>query len=313
MSHSKPIRLDPPDTACFLVGVDGGGSGTRARLCAPGGRLLGQGSAGPSSLSQGVAQAWTHLQQAVAAAFEDAALPVPAPQRIRLSSGLAGAGVAAQRDAFLAADPGYAQCLLATDAAAQLAGAHRGQPGVVLAAGTGSVAAARLPDGRLLQVGGWGFPVGDEGGGAWLGLRAMQQAQAVADGRDPPGALAAAVAQAVGGADAATLLQWCADARQAAYGTLAPCVFGAAAAGDAAAIALLDVAVAELMRLLQVVDRAAAPALLQVVVVGSIGERLAPRWPPALRDRMVAPAGDSADGALWLLHAAMEPAVTSDA
>jgi glucosamine kinase len=46
-------------------------------------------------------------------------------------------------------------------------------------------------------------------------------------------------------------------------------------------------------------------APLPVVVRGSIGERLVPRWPAPLRARCVAPAGDSADGALALLRAAL--------
>ncbi|MEY2653988.1 MAG: hypothetical protein RLZZ524_1016, partial [Pseudomonadota bacterium] len=53
----------------FLIGVDGGGTGTRARLCDAQGRVLGDGAAGPSALGQGVEQAWRHIGQAVEAAF----------------------------------------------------------------------------------------------------------------------------------------------------------------------------------------------------------------------------------------------------
>ena len=50
----------------YLIGIDGGGSGTRARLTAADGGPLGQGSAGPSALGQGVAQAWRHVIAAAA-------------------------------------------------------------------------------------------------------------------------------------------------------------------------------------------------------------------------------------------------------
>ncbi len=281
------------------AGVDGGGSGTRARLQDAGGRTLGEGQAGPSSLSQGTAQAWRHVQLALEQAFVAAGLPVAAPGDIAIGLGLAGAGVAAQRQAFLQADPGHAAIALANDGLTQLLGAHAGRAGIVLAAGTGSVAMARYANGALRQTGGWGFPVGDEGSGAWLGLHAMQHAQAAADGRAQVGVLARAV-WAVCGADAPALLAWCAKAGQQLYATLAPLVFDAANGGDTLAEALLQAAANDLGRLVIALQTATEP--LPVAVRGSIGERLLPRWPPALRATVVSPAGDSADGALRLLR-----------
>ncbi len=296
-------------TARWWVGVDGGGSGTRARLQAAGGAVLGFGSAGPSGLSQGIAQSWRHVGHAIAAAFDAAQIDLPPPAQIALGLGLAGAGVPSLRAAFLAADPGHAVCLLETDAHTQLIGAHGGRPGIVVACGTGSVAASRSSDGCLRQVGGWGFPVGDEGSGAWLGLQAMRHAQAVLDGRAPSDALSKAVLDRVGNG-AAAVLAWCAAAGQASYARLAPWVFEAADAGDPHALRLLDHAADELVQLVAAIDREAAAApsadhlALPIAVVGSVGARLALRWPEALRQRMVEPAGDSADGALQLLRTA---------
>ena len=64
-----------------------------------------------------------------------------------------------------------------------LLGAHEGRPGAIVAAGTGSVGEALRRDGLRVAVGGWGFPVGDEGSGAWLGLRAMRETHRAIDGR----------------------------------------------------------------------------------------------------------------------------------
>ena len=212
-----PTRPSPdhpnPVAPRFLIGVDGGGTGTRARLQDAQGRTLGHGRAGASGLSQGIAQAWHHVVQAVAQAFADAGLAPVAPAEIALGLGLAGAIVPAQRQAFLAADPGYAACVLHSDAITLLAGAHRGRPGIIVAAGTGSVGAVQTAAGALREVGGWGFPVGDEGSGAWLGLRAVQLAQAAFDGRAAGGGLTDAVLQRCG-PDASSLLAWCANARQ---------------------------------------------------------------------------------------------------
>ncbi|MET0207713.1 MAG: BadF/BadG/BcrA/BcrD ATPase family protein, partial [Burkholderiaceae bacterium] len=258
--------------------------------------------AGPSGLGQGVAQAWRHIEQALAAAFATAGLPMAPRDSIALGLGLAGASVAEQRAAFLGADPGYACCVLDTDAVTQLIGAHGGRPGLVVAAGTGSVAAARYADGRVRLAGGWGFPVGDEGSGAWMGLRAMRHAQAVLDGRESAGAMATAVLAATG-PDAQAVQAWCARAGQHAYAQLAPAVFAAAAQGDARAEALLQSAADALAALVPALQ-AESGALLPLVVRGSIGEALAPRWPAALRARLVSPQGDSADGALHLLRLA---------
>jgi glucosamine kinase len=297
----------------WCVGVDGGGSGTRARLQTPDGSVRGQGTAGPSGLSQGVEAAWRQVRQAIAVAFADAGFDgggsgadgrvsaggqPPPPSRIALSLGLAGAGVASQRDAFLAADPGYACCLLHTDAMTLLAGAHSGRAGIVVAAGTGSVAARLDTQGQVAQCGGWGFPVGDEGSGAWLGLRAMQAAHRALDGRQASGPLAERVLKAIG-SDAAALLAWCAKAGQHGYAQLAPLVFDAAGAGDPAAEDLLQAAAEELGRLALALQPSPP---LPIVVGGSVGVRLHSRWPDALLAHVVPAAGDSCDGALRLLR-----------
>jgi glucosamine kinase len=297
MTTSRSDRLPR-----YVAGVDGGGTGTRARLQDAAGRTLGAGRAGPSGLGQGIDQAWRHVRQALDAAFSDAGMTPVAPGDIALGLGLAGAGVATQRAAFLQTDPGYALCVLDNDGTTQLLGAHGGQPGIVVAAGTGSVAAALYADGSQRQAGGWGFPVGDEGSGAWLGLRAMQHAQAVLDGRDPASGLSAAVMEQAG-ADAPALLAWCAQASPRLYAELAPLVFDAAERGDRPARALLHAAARELECLVQALQTRPEP--LPVVLCGSVGERLLPLWPTALREQVVPAAGDSADGALRLVRAAL--------
>ncbi len=298
----QPAAGAPRHTVHYVAGVDGGGTGTRARLQSVEGALLGQGEAGPSGLGQGVAQAWRHVMQALDAAFAAAGLPPAPPVHVALGLGLAGAGVAAQREAFLRADPGYALCVLDNDGVTQLLGAHGGGPGLVVAAGTGSVAAACYADGRTAQAGGWGFPVGDEGSGAWLGLRAMQHTMAVLDGREAPTLLSQTVFDQVG-STASALLAWCAQAAAPQYAHLAPLVFAEAERGDVTAQALLQAAADELQRLVQALQAGQPP--LPVVASGSVGVRLAALWPAALRERVVPAEGDSAHGALLLVRAAL--------
>jgi glucosamine kinase len=299
------LRSNPVPAARFLVGIDGGGSGTRARLADAKGRALGSGRAGPSALGQGIAQAWRHIGEALDAAFADAGLPRVPAREIALGLGLAGIERPSRRDEFLAADPGFARCALFSDAQTSLRGAFGGAAGIVIAAGTGSIGLVQTRDGVQRRVGGWGFPAGDEGSGAWLGQRAMQVAQGALDGRAAVGPLARGVWR-LAGADAESLLRWCEGAGQQAYAQLAPAVFDAARDGDPAAVALLDAAAAELARHIDALS-SDDPAL-PVVLAGSIGERLQDRLPPPQRARCVAPLGDSADGALALLREALNEA-----
>lgn len=288
--HPRPA---PP----FFIGIDGGGSGTRARLQDAQGQQLGCGQAGPSSLSQAADGAWAAVQQAIAQAFDQASLPTAAPCDCAVGLGLAGAGVAASAQAFVRDAPAFAALALDTDAAAALLGAFDGQPGVLLAAGTGSVGIAQWTDGRRRLAGGWGFGIGDEGGGAWIGQRALQLAQQALDGRSAAGALVQAVWR-VAGADRPTLIDWCRQAGQAGHAALAPLVFDSADA-DPAAARLLDLAAGELAALAQALDPGGT---LSVVVSGSVGQRLQPRLPADLQARCIAPIGDATQGALRLLH-----------
>ena len=291
--NCRPLYCPTP---LHLIGLDGGGTGTRARLADAQGRLLGTGKAGPSGLSQGIVQAWAHVQLAIQRAFNDAGLPLAAPADCALGLGLAGANSPALAAAFKRADPGYAALVLDTDATTTLLGAHAGGPGVIIAAGTGSVGQARFADGRQILIGGWGFGVGDEGSGGWLGQHAMRHAQQALDGRVAAGALARAVWRVAGG-ERGGLLAWSVQAGQAAYARLAPLVFDNAQA-DTAARRLLDQAAAELAAIAAALD---PEGRLPVAIAGSIGQRLQAHLPMALRARCVAPAGDSAQGALQLL------------
>ena len=295
----------------FLIGVDGGGSGTRACLAhlphqASGVPVhLGAGMAGPSGLSLGIANAWTAVEQAIAAAFADAGLAVAPRAAIGLGLGLAGVHNRQWAAQFTAADPGYASLALASDGHTTVLGAHDGAAGAIIALGTGSVGEVRLADGRHLEVGGWGFPSGDEAGGAWIGLHAINHMQQSCDGRRPADAFADAVAQACGVApgrrDPAAreiLQQWLAGASQTRYAQLAPVVLQHAASNHAA-LAILQAAGTQVARLAHALD---ADGTLPIALCGGLAAPLRPYLPPALMARVVRARGDSAAGALRLIR-----------
>jgi glucosamine kinase len=285
-------------TPAYLIGVDGGGTGTRAVVARADGSLLGQGSAGPSALGQGVPKAWTAITAAISEAFSGSGERQPEWQRCALCAGLSGASIAAWRKSFFELNPGFSHVMLETDAFAILLGAHDAAPGAIVAAGTGSVGEALHHDGQRRRASGWGFPVGDEGSGAWLGLSAMRHAQCVMDGRAQGGLMAQRIFEQCG-RDRPALQDWCSRAAQYAYAQLAPVVFECAPI-DPSADRLLDNAATALADIARAIDPAGK---LPLAVTGTIGQRLADRLPQDMLARRVPPRHDAATGSLhWLMR-----------
>jgi glucosamine kinase len=296
----NPLTSVPYTPIRYHIGVDGGGTSTRARLASADGAPLGFGVSGPSALGHGIEQAWDQIAQAVDSAFADARV-TPAPrEQCAIGLGLAGANVRQRCADFLGRAPAFAKIALDTDAYTTLLGAYEGRPGAIVAAGTGSVGEALYRDGRRVAVGGWGFPLGDEGSGAWLGLRAMRETHRAVDGRGPVGPLVGMVL-AVAGMTRDALLGWCDRPGQNAYAELAPLVFDAAPA-DSFAADLLDRAARALEEIAAALD---PEGTLPLAVCGSIGQKLLPRLGTPIRARCLEPAGDAAQGALRLVRQAL--------
>jgi glucosamine kinase len=284
----------------YLIGVDGGGTGTRVRLADAQGTELAQGRAGPSGLALGISSAWASVNEAVDDAFAHAGLARPARSHLALGLGLAGVNVKVWAEKFTAANPGYGALVLETDAYTTLMGAHGGQPGCVVALGTGSVGLALWPDGQRREVGGWGFQTGDEASGAWLGMRAINHLEQVLDGRQLGGALAQALMQTCG-SNRDELFGWVNRANQTRFAQLAPQVL-LNANHDKTALQFLMEAGEQVERMVQALDPGQH---LPLALSGGLSGGLRPYLPPDLRARALAPAFDSSWGALQLIQTAL--------
>jgi N-acetylglucosamine kinase-like BadF-type ATPase len=123
-------------------------------------------------------------------------------------AGAAGAEVAEARarleSLLVRLLPGCRVCVV-HDARLVLAAAGL-DSGAALIAGTGSVAYGRAPDGREVQRGGWGWMIGDEGGGVWIAREAVRVSMTRADGHQPIGELGEALVAAAGAADLRDLI-----------------------------------------------------------------------------------------------------------
>ncbi|ABN85048.1 BadF/BadG/BcrA/BcrD ATPase family protein [Burkholderia pseudomallei 668] len=277
----------------FLIGIDGGGTGTRAVLADARGCELAQGSAGPSGLALGIEAAWRSIEAASAEACARAGVAFDWRHCV-LGCGLAGVNHRAWLNAFRASAP-LAALAIESDAYTTVVGAHGGAPGVIVALGTGSIAAALDASGACRIAGGYGFPSGDEASGAWLGLRALSYAQQALDGRAPLDVLARALVAHTGAPDRDALIVWSCEANQTAYAQLAPIVL--AHRDHPAAAHWIEQAGIEIGRMIDALDPAAA---LPVALCGGLAQALASAVPEPHGARLVAPQADSAHGALRL-------------
>lgn len=228
------------------MGVDGGGTHARAVIFDDRGQEIARGEA-PGAvvtlLDPGAAV--SAVTAAVRAAAERGGVALPGAF---LWAGLAGAGHERSRAAVEAAlaRAGLARSLrVGTDAEAAFHAAFSGRPGLMLIAGTGSVAWARGPAGRV-RVGGWGQVLGDEGSGYAIGLAAARAAVRGEDGRSPATELLPEILTELGFDDPTELIPWAASASKAELASLVPLVARCAEGGDAPARSILEGAVAEL-------------------------------------------------------------------
>ncbi len=282
----------------LLVGVDGGGSGTRLRAKWQG-RCV-EVSGGPSGLGLGVTRAWHNILEALTSAQQQLGTALPTT-RCHLALGLAGANQWMWRDAFLQAAPALAGLRLESDAFTTLIGAHQGQPGAIVALGTGSVGEALHVDGQRSSVGGYGFPSGDEASGAWLGLRASRHAQQALDGRTAPDDFSRELCAAMSTlsqtpvTSVATLTHWLSSADQTRFAALAPVVIQHGE--HPVAQALLQQAGEDIALMYRALD---PQGQLPLALCGGLARELECRVPQALGQQLVRPQGSSVEGALWL-------------
>lgn len=206
----------------YLLAVDGGGTKTLGLLhCQQSGQRW-QARSGPAQLTNDFASALANVRELCLLLCQQAGITA---EQITATIGLAGAGNPELHSAFYCqlALP-FARWQLTTDACISLHGANLGEPVAVVAIGTGSVGMRLQADGTELQVGGWGFTIGDEGGGAWLGQQLVRELLWQLDWQRPLTPLLQAVTTHCGN-DVASILPWLKQAKATHFAKLAPLVY----------------------------------------------------------------------------------------
>lgn len=293
--NSAPAPSESPLRSTLYVGVDGGGSTCRVRIRDETGRWRGGALGGAANVYLDFQTAVATIAAAVSEALASAAFD-PSVQRLRIGMGLAGVSAPATAAEVARAWPlGGEAVTVAHDAEIACLGAHRGEDGGLIIAGTGSAAVARL-GGRSVGVGGRGFILGDDGSGARLGLAALRLALRAHDDLSPHTPLTRRL-MARFADDPVAVIAWGRTARSSDYGALAPTVLAAALEDDPAGVALVRDTVAALGHHAAALERLGARRLS---LVGGLAAPLKPFLVEPWATALVPPAFDALDGALLL-------------
>ncbi len=286
----------------MFLGIDGGGSGCRARLVDARGRPLGEGVAGAANLTLGVEIAAAAIRAAADLAFRAAGVPLARQAEVPAGMGLAAANVPSLAEAFARLALPFHSVVLASDAVTACLGAHGGRDGAILILGTGSQGIAMV-GGVATAIGGWGFAVSDDASGAALGRGAVRAAVAAVDGLVARTGLTAAMMTSFGD-DPAGATDWARTATPRDYAAFAPLVLDHAADGDEVAVALLRQTAREVDVLL---GRLVALGASRVALMGGLARPYAPWLSPTFQPHLVAPEGDALDGAIRLARDGRAP------
>jgi glucosamine kinase len=292
----RRVRLpEGLDRGALFIGIDGGGTKCRARIEDAEGRVLGAGLGGPAALRFGIAQSFAALEMAARAALVEAGLPSSTLGRMHAGIGIAGIGRKGALAQLLKHPHPFRSAQYVNDARIACIGAHGGQDGGIVIAGTGSVALAVI-GGEEIRIGGYGFPISDEGSGADLGLRAIRIALKTTDGRVTPTHFTRDV-MARFDADPFEAVSWMDRATATDFATFAPLVVRAADDGDPLARGIVREAAEEIDTLARELLRRGAPRL---AILGGLAYPIEPWLSPDVQRRLRPSEGDAVAGALHL-------------
>ena len=288
-------ELAPRANARLFIGVDGGGTGCRARIEDAEGRLLGTGIAGPAAVRLGIDRSVAALESACRAAAAEAGLRTEALAGMDAGVGLAGICRKGVLEELMARPHPFRSVVYVNDATIACIGAHGGRDGGIVIIGTGSIGFA-VVKGREVRIGGYGFPISDEGSGADLGLHAIRLALRASDGR----ALATSFTREVMvrfDNDPFEAVAWMDRATATDYATLAPLVMRYADAGDPVGRRIVREAAEQIDELVRRLIECGAP---RVALIGGLASSIEPWLAPDVQRGLSPVEGDAIAGALYL-------------
>lgn len=279
----------------LYVGIDGGGTSCRARIRNSQGDLLGEAKSGSANILLGIEVAMNSIITAITQAAAQSKLSENDFATMHVGLALAGAEQKSAWHEFMQQKHPFASMTLNTDAYGACLGAHKGENGAIMIAGTGSCG-IYIQDGQQHVVGGREFPISDQGGGAIMGLHLIQRTLLASDGIKPMTALTEHVL-AHFNHDIDSIVNWSKTARPCDYGQFSPAIFALALKGDELAIELLQQTASDIEMFLTALNKKGAT---QIALMGSIGERIVEWLSPSIRQYLVQPQCDAIEGGIMM-------------
>ena len=228
----------------IVLGVDGGGTRTRASILA-GEQVLAHGESGSiKRLRVGAEAAEANLRALLKDIYAQAGLA-----GVRAASvGVASASMpgTAEWIGAVLREFGAERWEVVGDEVIALDAAFRGGPGILQIAGTGSNTIGRAPDGSRESAGGWSSRLGDEGSGYWIGLHSVRRALKAYD-REEPTEILKRVGEIWSTSSLEDLINLGDSTPGPDFAALAPAVNELAESGDAVALGVLRQAAADLV------------------------------------------------------------------
>jgi N-acetylglucosamine kinase-like BadF-type ATPase len=233
-----------------ILGVDGGGTRTRASIVADG-RVLAHGENGSiKRLRVGAEAAETHLRALLKDVYAQAGVSGVQAASVGVAS-CSLPGTVEWITAVLQ-DFHAGRCDIVGDEVIALDAAFKGGPGILQIAGTGSNTIGRAPDGSRECAGGWSSHLGDEGSGYWIGLHSVRRALKAYD-REQPTRILKKVGEIWGTPEIGDLVNLGDSTPGPDFAALAPAIDELANAGDPVAREVLQQAAADLVEFVMLV------------------------------------------------------------
>ena len=285
----------------YFLGIDGGGTNCRARLANDKLETIAETKGGPANTTIGDgSQAYGSIIDVSQKVFELAGLGKEEMANTIACLDLAGAHLESSKRDFAARDYPFAKTLVHNDVETAREGAHLGEDGAVLIAGTGSAGLAKV-DGVYHPVGGWGFHISDTASGAVLGRALARRSIEALDGLKKGSPLTNAIIEMLGGTTD-SMMAWSFKAWPKDFASLVPTFMEFYEGKDPIALELMDF---EFAQLDEFVNWFQARGAKKLAIVGGFGERLLPILTDRYGDYVMGAKADAQHGALLMAKAAV--------
>lgn len=278
----------------LFLGIDGGGSKCKAVVASQQGSVLGFGIGGPANPIQGYQKTINSILDATQQALKAANISEFKLSDLIAGIGLAGVNLPQPFQLMSQWQHPFSALYLTTDLEIANIGAHDGDDGAVIIVGTGSCGFSSIA-GKKISFGGHGFPMGDIGSGAWIGLEAVKHTLLVLDGFVAESKLAQQICRQFSVDSGLALSEKLAGRSSHQFARIASLVFECADAQDKVAQNIIGEAIEYISQMLNLILKDSPQKLS---MIGGLAKFVLPRLSEEQRRLFVAPIQQPEIGAL---------------